>query len=176
MFWRESVSPRCSLGSSAYKFMVLNNYEGTHNIILCNTLVIVVVVVVIVDIIVDVILLLLLLHGLPNTAPPSAPTECCSSRRGREPPLICANLRRRVLDGGSWLPSILVGEPHPAHQVLDGAIPNTLLEDVLDLVFLFMQSVLIIYCFICKVSLLFSALYAKCPYYLVLYMQSVLVI
>ena len=29
-----------------------------------------------------------------------------------------------------------------------------------------MQSVLIIRCFICKVSLLFSALYAKCPYYL----------
>jgi hypothetical protein len=32
---------------------------------------------------------------------------------------------------------------------------------------LYMQSVLIIQCFICKVSLLFSALYAKCPYYLV---------
>ena len=45
-----------------------------------------------------------------------------------------------------------------------------------------MQSVLIIQCFICKVSLLFSALYAKCllfsalyakcPYYSVLYVQS----
>ena len=33
----------------------------------------------------------------------------------------------------------------------------------------------IFYCFICKVSLLFSALYAKCPD-LVLYMQSVLII
>ena len=29
---------------------------------------------------------------------------------------------------------------------------------------------------ICKVSLLCSALYTKCPYYLVLYMQSVLII
>ena len=45
-------------------------------------------------------------------------------------------------------------------------------------VMLYMQSVLIIYCFICKVSLLFSALCAKCPYYVVLYniMQSVLII
>jgi hypothetical protein len=32
-----------------------------------------------------------------------------------------------------------------------------------------MQSVLIMQCFICKVSLLCSALYAKCPYYAVLY-------
>ena len=39
-----------------------------------------------------------------------------------------------------------------------------------------MQSVLIIPCFICKVSLLFSALYANCLYYSVLYMQSVLII
>ena len=39
----------------------------------------------------------------------------------------------------------------------------------------YMQSVLIIYCFTCKVSLLFSALYTKCPYYLVLDMQSVLI-
>ena len=30
---------------------------------------------------------------------------------------------------------------------------------------LYMQSVRIIECFICKVSLLLSALYAKCPYY-----------
>ena len=48
---------------------------------------------------------------------------------------------------------------------------------------LYMQSVLIIYCFVCKVfllysalyakvSLLFSALYAKCPYCLGLYVQS----
>ena len=36
-----------------------------------------------------------------------------------------------------------------------------------------MESVLIIRCFICIVSLLFSALYAKCPYYVVLYVQSV---
>ena len=36
-----------------------------------------------------------------------------------------------------------------------------------------MQSVLINYCFICKVSLLFRALYAKCTYYLGRYMQSV---
>ena len=28
-------------------------------------------------------------------------------------------------------------------------------------------------CFICKVSVLCIALYAKCPYYVVLYMQSV---
>ena len=42
---------------------------------------------------------------------------------------------------------------------------------------LYMQSVLVIKCFICKVSLS-SALYAKCPYYLVLYstMQSALII
>ena len=39
-----------------------------------------------------------------------------------------------------------------------------------------MQSVLIIECFICKVSLLFSALYAKCPCCLVLFMQSVLIL
>ena len=39
-----------------------------------------------------------------------------------------------------------------------------------------MQSVRIIQCLICKVSLLFSALYAKCLYSLVLYMQSVLII
>ena len=40
----------------------------------------------------------------------------------------------------------------------------------------YMQIVLIIQCFICKVSLLCtSALYAKCPYYVVLYMQSVLI-
>ena len=38
-----------------------------------------------------------------------------------------------------------------------------------------MQSVLIMYCFICKVSLLCSALYAKCPYFVVLYMQRVLI-
>ena len=36
---------------------------------------------------------------------------------------------------------------------------------------LYMQSVLVIKCFICKVSLLFSALYAKRPDYVVLYMQ-----
>ena len=30
--------------------------------------------------------------------------------------------------------------------------------------------------FICKVSLLFRALYTKCPYYFVLYMQSVLIL
>ena len=47
---------------------------------------------------------------------------------------------------------------------------------------LYMQSVLIIECYICNVSLLFTALYAtcpyyyaKCPYYVVLYMQSVLI-
>ena len=39
---------------------------------------------------------------------------------------------------------------------------------------LYMQSVRIINCFICKVSVLFSALYAKCPYYLLLRMQSAL--
>ena len=39
-----------------------------------------------------------------------------------------------------------------------------------------MQCVLIIHCFICKVSLLFTALYAKCPYYLLYYMQRVLII
>ena len=38
-----------------------------------------------------------------------------------------------------------------------------------------MQSVLIVECFICKVSLVLSALYAKCTYYSVLYMQSVLI-
>ena len=38
---------------------------------------------------------------------------------------------------------------------------------------LYMPSVLIMYCVICKVSLLFSALYAKCPYHVLLYMQSV---
>ena len=36
-----------------------------------------------------------------------------------------------------------------------------------------MQSVLILYCFICKVCLFFTALYAKCPYSLLLYMQSI---
>ena len=39
----------------------------------------------------------------------------------------------------------------------------------------YMQRVRIIQCFICNVSVLFSALYAKCPYYSVLYMQSVLI-
>ena len=40
-----------------------------------------------------------------------------------------------------------------------------------------MQSVLIvILCFICKVSILFSAVHEKCCYDLVLYMQSVLII
>ena len=39
-----------------------------------------------------------------------------------------------------------------------------------------MQSVLIMQCFICKVSLLCSALYAKCPYYSVIYTQSVLIV
>ena len=39
-----------------------------------------------------------------------------------------------------------------------------------------MQGVLIIWCFICKVSLLFGALYARCLCYLVLYMQGVLII
>ena len=34
------------------------------------------------------------------------------------------------------------------------------------------QSVLIIQCFMCKVSLLYSALYAKFPYYLLPYMQQ----
>ena len=36
-----------------------------------------------------------------------------------------------------------------------------------------MQIVLIIYCFIYKVSLLFTALYAKCPHYLVLSIHKV---
>ena len=40
---------------------------------------------------------------------------------------------------------------------------------------LYMQSVLILQCFICNVSLYSSALYAKCPYTLVIYMQSVLI-
>ena len=35
-----------------------------------------------------------------------------------------------------------------------------------------MQRVRVIYCFICKVSVLFTALYAKCPYYVVLCMQE----
>ena len=35
-----------------------------------------------------------------------------------------------------------------------------------------MQSVLIMQCFICKVSLLCTALYAKCPYYVLLYTQT----
>ena len=35
-----------------------------------------------------------------------------------------------------------------------------------------MQSVLIMQCFTCIVSLFFSALYAKSPFYLVLYMES----
>ena len=39
-----------------------------------------------------------------------------------------------------------------------------------------MQSVLIIQCFICTVSLSCSALYEKCHYYVVLYMQSVSII
>ena len=39
-----------------------------------------------------------------------------------------------------------------------------------------MRSVPITQCVICKVSVLFSALYAKCPYYLVLFMQSVRII
>ena len=38
-------------------------------------------------------------------------------------------------------------------------------------VVLYMQSVRIMYWFICKVSVLGSALYAKCLYYVVLYMQ-----
>ena len=37
-------------------------------------------------------------------------------------------------------------------------------------------SVLIMYCFICKVSLLRSAFYKNCPYYVVLYMQSVRIV
>ena len=42
---------------------------------------------------------------------------------------------------------------------------------------LYMQTLLIMYCFICKVSLfLLSAFYAKCPYYVGLYTQSVLII
>ena len=41
---------------------------------------------------------------------------------------------------------------------------------------MYMQSVLIMYCCICKVSLLCTAVYAKCPYYVLLYMQSVLII
>ena len=40
---------------------------------------------------------------------------------------------------------------------------------------LYMQSVLIIYCFICNLFVLFTALYATCPYYLLLCMQSVLI-
>ena len=39
-----------------------------------------------------------------------------------------------------------------------------------------MQSVLMTSCFICKLSLWYSALCEKCPYYLVLYMQSVFII
>ena len=42
-------------------------------------------------------------------------------------------------------------------------------------VVLYMQSILIIWCFICKVSLSCSVLYAKFSYNLVLYMQSVMV-
>jgi hypothetical protein len=38
-----------------------------------------------------------------------------------------------------------------------------------------MQCVLIVYCFICNVSLLCTALYAKCPYYVLLHMQCVLI-
>ena len=36
-----------------------------------------------------------------------------------------------------------------------------------------MQSVLILYWFICEVCLFFTVLYATCPYYLLLYMQNV---
>ena len=43
-------------------------------------------------------------------------------------------------------------------------------------VVLYMQIVLVTSCFVCKVSLLFSALYAKCLCYLVRNIQSVLVI
>ena len=39
-----------------------------------------------------------------------------------------------------------------------------------------MQSVHVMWCFICKVCLLCSALYAKCPLFVMLYMQSVLII
>ena len=39
-------------------------------------------------------------------------------------------------------------------------------------VVLSMQSLLIMQCFLCKVSLLCSAFYAECPYYVVLSMQS----
>ena len=38
-----------------------------------------------------------------------------------------------------------------------------------------MQRVLFIYCIIHKVSLLFSALYATCPYYVLLNMKSILI-
>ena len=46
---------------------------------------------------------------------------------------------------------------------------------VCSALYLKMQSVLIMQCFIYKVSLLRSALYTKCPYYAVLYIQSVLI-
>ena len=36
----------------------------------------------------------------------------------------------------------------------------------------YMHIVLIFYCFICKVSLLFTALLQKCSYFVLLYMQS----
>ena len=40
---------------------------------------------------------------------------------------------------------------------------------------LYMQSVLTVHCFICKVSLFYNALYAKCHCYALLYMKSVLI-
>ena len=44
-----------------------------------------------------------------------------------------------------------------------------------DQVVLYMQIVLIMQYFICKVSSSFSAVYTKCPYHVVLYIQSVLI-
>ena len=37
---------------------------------------------------------------------------------------------------------------------------------------LYIQSVLVMQCLICKVTLLFGALYVKCPYHLVLFMHK----
>ena len=53
---------------------------------------------------------------------------------------------------------------------------STLYENCPHYVELYVQSVLIMLCFICKVSSLCCVLYAKCPHYVVFCMQSVLIV
>ena len=131
-------------------------------------------------------ILLLASHAiLPGPAIPASTTISASLKRVQKhvSPVIGRQFSR---GSNTWTRVVSrLGIPGPAGTTLmsslyppevSGSLDRSSTVKVPSYFVLYMQSVHITLCFICKVSLLFSALYAKCPYYLVLYMQNVLII